>query len=593
MMSDPVSLREQESPTHLASPLDFPVVWETPEDQTFFFLHERTHFPEQVKPLDFFLNVKKMEEGFNRAALAYGLPVRLHDRLMNTYVYEAIVPYSSSSEATITQADPWQEKLTAAMLSLDDLWANQWLPEIKELLAYWETYNLRSASLPALLQHLKTTDKHLQRLWEVHFSLFFPMMLGIEQFVEMYHDLFNGAQFEAYALLAGFANQSLARDQALWTLSRDALASPTVCRILADGGERDAMTSFNEAEDARLFWEKLNSYLLRYGRQGDKWSLDDPTWLEDPTPVLMNLRDYITQPNRDLAAEMKRREERRDQCIAQARRKLECYPQSIVTRFEQQLRIAQQANTLSEDHAYWLDYQALYHTRRILLEIGCRLVDMGGIGTVNEIFYLTLIELKEALTSPSSSSLYQLVDERRSQEKHFSQIKPPLMLGTVPSDSPPEDTFSRALAKFFGGPLLTSETPHEIQGYPGSPGIVRGPAKILNSLEDVEQVAPGDILVAQTTAPPWTPLFGSVAAIVTDTGGILSHCAVVAREYGIPAVVGTGIATTTIHNGQMIEVDGNSGVVRFLASFGRHPELHHSPKRNMAISAASLDEPSM
>jgi len=71
-----------------------------------------------------------MEEGFNRAALAYGLPVRLHDRLMNTYVYEAIVPYSSSSEATITQADPWQEKLTAAMLSLDDLWANQWLPEI-------------------------------------------------------------------------------------------------------------------------------------------------------------------------------------------------------------------------------------------------------------------------------------------------------------------------------------------------------------------------------------------------------------------------------------------------------------------------------
>ncbi|MEZ4725888.1 MAG: PEP-utilizing enzyme [Caldilineaceae bacterium] len=572
MMSDPVSLREQESPIQLASSLDFPVVWESPEDQTFFFLHERTHFPEQVKPLDFFLNVKKMEEGFNLAAFAYGLPVRLHDRLINTYVYEAIVSCSSSSEATITQADQWQAKVTAAMFSLDDLWANQWLPEIKVLLAYWETYNLRTASLSALLQHLKTTEKHLQRLWEIHFSLFFPMMLGIEQFVEMYHDLFDGAQFEAYELLAGFENQSLARDQALWALSREALASPAVCRILADGGERDAMTSFTEAEDARLFWEKLNDYLLRYGRQGDKWSLDDPTWLEDPTPVLMQLKDYITQPDRDFAAEMKRRGEQREQCIAQARRKLERYPQPIVAQFEQQLRIAQHANTLSEDHAYWLDYQALYHTRRILLEIGCRLVDLGAIDTVDAIFYLTLTELQEALAMPSSSSLCQLVDERRNQERHFSQIKPPLILGTVPSDAPPEDTFSRALAKFFGGPPLTSETPNEIQGYPGSPGIVRGPAKILNSLEEVDQVAPGDILVTETTAPPWTPLFGSVAAIVTDTGGILSHCAVVAREYGIPAVVGAGIATTTIQNGQMIEVDGNSGVVRVLASLGRYKE---------------------
>jgi pyruvate,water dikinase len=74
------------------------------------------------------------------------------------------------------------------------------------------------------------------------------------------------------------------------------------------------------------------------------------------------------------------------------------------------------------------------------------------------------------------------------------------------------------------------------------------------------------VLVAETTAPPWTPLFATAVAIVTDTGGILSHCAVVAREYGIPAVVGTGRATTVFHDGELIEVDGDAGSVRRLST---------------------------
>jgi len=72
--------------------------------------------------------------------------------------------------------------------------------------------------------------------------------------------------------------------------------------------------------------------------------------------------------------------------------------------------------------------------------------------------------------------------------------------------------------------------------------------------------------VAETTAPPWTPLFATAAAVVTDTGGILSHCAVVAREYRIPAVVGVGSATATLHDGQMVEVDGDAGLVRILSA---------------------------
>ena len=93
---------------------------------------------------------------------------------------------------------------------------------------------------------------------------------------------------------------------------------------------------------------------------------------------------------------------------------------------------------------------------------------------------------------------------------------------------------------------------------------MQGTARVVRSLAEAAKLGEGDVLVTGTTSPPWTPLFATAGAIVTDTGGILSHCAVVAREYRIPAVVGTGAATQMIEDGQTIEVDGDSGTVRIV-----------------------------
>ena len=98
----------------------------------------------------------------------------------------------------------------------------------------------------------------------------------------------------------------------------------------------------------------------------------------------------------------------------------------------------------------------------------------------------------------------------------------------------------------------------------GSAGVARGRARVIRSLADAERLGTGDVLVTETTAPPWTPLFARAAAIVTDAGGILSHCAVVAREYSIPAVVGTKCATSVLRDGQLVEVDGTAGSVRIV-----------------------------
>ena len=112
--------------------------------------------------------------------------------------------------------------------------------------------------------------------------------------------------------------------------------------------------------------------------------------------------------------------------------------------------------------------------------------------------------------------------------------------------------------------MVASDDLREITGMAGSAGKAQGIARVAGSLDDAGRLKPGEILVAQTTAPPWTSLFNIAAAVVTDVGGPLCHCAVVAREYGIPAVVGTVVGTRRIPDGATIAVDGTKGTVRII-----------------------------
>ena len=110
-----------------------------------------------------------------------------------------------------------------------------------------------------------------------------------------------------------------------------------------------------------------------------------------------------------------------------------------------------------------------------------------------------------------------------------------------------------------GGPGATT-----LRGIAASPGVAEGRARVVADPKDLAQVEDGEILVAASTSPSWTPVFGRVSAVVVDIGGIMSHAAIVAREYGLPTVVGTGSATKTIQTGDRIRVDGHTGVVTVL-----------------------------
>jgi pyruvate,water dikinase len=200
-------------------------------------------------------------------------------------------------------------------------------------------------------------------------------------------------------------------------------------------------------------------------------------------------------------------------------------------------------------------------TRLALLQIGRGLVKRGLLDDPADIFLLTYEQLLAA-TSGDGENYRAIAAANRADIDASRALTPPPFIGPPPAGSPTVDSpLLRGLSRTRAGPPQDSGDPNIIKGAAGSRGEVTAPAFVARTLEEASAIQPGQVLVAVTTLPAWTPLFGVAAAVVTDTGGPLSHCAVVAREYAIPAVVGARDATQRITTGQRITVDGSSGTV--------------------------------
>lgn len=556
--------------THISLPPDFPVVWERPDDVNYHWTRDREHMPEPVTPMFFGVASLTAGEGHARTLPVYEEAiVERHDRIINTYDYTHLVPFTGTLEKVNARARRNRAKVSAVSFRLGEIWENEWLPEIEAHWAFWESFDLASADITTLSAHLEETIVRVTRLYELHYLLGPPMWFAIDEFETFYGDLFPGAsRLDAHRLLQGFDNKTLEIDRALWRLSRLAKASRSVCQVLAGlpaAGVWAALKGFKEGMD---FLVELRAFLSVYGRRSNLWDWGYPSWEDDPTPVINNLKNYIAQPDRDLRAELAVAAAEREAAIAQTRRELAGYPLPITERFEKLLKAAQVALVLTENHTYYMDFNGFGWTHRLIREFGNRFAAAGRLDGPDDVFCLTLDELREMIAHPTLGRRY-LAAARRAEMQCWARYTEPSELGTRPAE--PLYLYSpdaRRILRFVGGFVAEMPSPPPepgvLHGQAGSPGKVRGPARLIRSLAEAHRLRPGDVLVTATTAPPWTPLFLTAAAVVTDAGGLLSHGAVVSREYRIPAVVGTHLATSHIADGQMIEVDGNNGVVRLL-----------------------------
>jgi pyruvate,water dikinase len=568
----------------ISTPPDFSVVWDDPRDAKLTWMSP-PQFKTPISPLIYAV-ISAFLVGGNAGFEGAGLPFQVRVERINTYPYMGMVPKAAPPDVVmkgmglLNRAAPGVFKMMMGKVGagmskqqeaalnpiverFESYWLEELLPEMKQHIAYFESCDLRGMSLDQLRAHLAETLKRVGRMAALH-GVIMPMLYAMSQFEELYCELFEGATtLDALRLTQGFDNKTMEGDRALWRLSRLARSIPEVREILSKHAAGDVIPALEKSAASRQFLADLHKWLAYYGqRLNSVFALDQPSWVEDPKPAIQNLRAYLTQPDLKPEMEPAALTAEREKAVAEARLKLAGYPQPVVARFESLLKAAQVAAIVHEDHNFWIDQRLFYHVRRLLMEFGGRLAQNGTIESASDVFYLTPYELQNGRDVP----MKELVQERKTEMEQFSQVTPPPILGTAPAfEMTDGGSMVRAMFKGEMSPTPTAISEmNKVKGLPGSAGVTRGTARVIRSLAEAGKLQPGDVLVAIATEPPWTPLFATASAIVTDSGGVLSHSAVVAREYRIPAVVGTGNATLTFQDGQLIEVDGNAGIVRLV-----------------------------
>ena len=340
-------------------------------------------------------------------------------------------------------------------------------------------------------------------------------------------------------------------DLAGWARSRTRLANylrhtfaSQLARQLCD----DRMPEGVDPDDWREWQSRFKAHLEQFGHTIYDFDFSNPVPSDDPTPLLETCCMFINGQGANPYARQQAAAQRREQATQSVLKRLSGLRLRI---FNQRLRPAQRYAPLREDGLadVGLSYPLL---RQMLLELGSRFMKGGMIATPADIFWIKQDEAEQAAArldqSDSLDSLSAVIPPRKAAWRAAKRVTPPARL--------PHLTLPWLQA--IKGRRRAGET---LKGVAASPGRVTAPACVVNGPQDFSQMKPGDVLVAAITTPAWTPLFARAAAIVTDVGGPLSHGSIVAREYGIPAVLGTGEATKRIRNGQMITVDGSAGVV--------------------------------
>jgi pyruvate, water dikinase len=246
--------------------------------------------------------------------------------------------------------------------------------------------------------------------------------------------------------------------------------------------------------------------------------------------------------------------------------------------FDQMLGLARLVFPYVEDHKFYCEHWFTTRFFAKIREFGALLVRQGVLADVEDIFHLHHTEVDQALSDimlawaagapPLGAAHFgPVIAERKRMLEVLRDWSPPPAIGPVPEAL--NDPAVRMLWGVTAETLATWAAAEDsdgqvIHGYAASRGVVEGVARVLRSVNEIGQIRDGEILVCAVTAPSWAPVFGKIKAAVSDIGGTMSHAAIVAREYGMPAVVGTGHATKLIKTGQTVRVDGDRGIVTII-----------------------------
>jgi pyruvate, water dikinase len=564
------------------------------EDSMFWFM-DGVHTPEVVPPWDATILEYALIALSQYNTRHYIIPPArgVDIRILNGYMY--LSPVGVTDPAEIESRVPeFIERAGYYFQHWDELYA-AWLPKVRALIGELEAVQFdplpHREAMDVVTEGrgagsgfgLVTSYGHLLelvlKLWNYHFEF---LNLGYAAYLDFFgfcKGLFPDIPDQAIAkMVAGVHVDLFQPDDELKKLASLAVELGVDPQV-EQGSVADVLAALAATPDGQKWvqaWDAAKEPWFNFSA-GSGFYHTDKVWMENLEIPLGFVRSYIAKVRRgeSLQRPVEAVSTERDRIVAE-------YSELIGTdedraTFEAKLGLARTVFPYVENHNFYIEHWGHSIIWRKMRDLGALFAQEGFFGAADDIFLLGRNEVPEAIFDlyhswavgiPARGPAYwpREIERRQGIMTALRGWSAPPALGVPPAVITEPFTImlwgitSDSVARWLGG----AQDDGGLTGFAASPGIAEGPARVIFTADGISELQEGDILVAPLTAPSWAPVFGKIAATVTDVGGIMSHAAIVCREYGLPAVTGTAFGTRTVKTGQRLRVDGNTGKVTIL-----------------------------
>jgi len=555
----------------------FPVEWKNEEEKKLLWFFDDNHVPNPISPMYFSLN------GWWGPTLDYmyrrfGFPIGAawNGKRVNGYLYSAISPRDPQEAGLI---GPYYGMVmpTYAEKFLD-WWQARYLPEVKANFNYLDTFDTENASLPEMMIFLEEAIDIQERHFRLHWILNLAQFQSSITFQTLAGQVIpnvNGALLGRILISLEDRNWDSVRD--LWQLKETAKASPELKNIFESKETAAAILPALQASAAgKAFMEKVTAYLKEYGYKPlYTHEYMFKLWVEDPAPCVETIKGYLAS-DYDFPTEYEKIKKDQQAAMQELRDLIPAEtPADKSEALLEAMRLAVKMMPLTPDHHYYFDQGTFARLRLVLVAIGRKMVKQGLLRDAEDIMFLEYEQLRHYVSNPKSKAKTDGYDgisvikaARRKWEDAF-KVTPRDWVGTVTHWNMYEEIYHTLWGypeRFDRARSGQKSVAGQVNGLPAAAGVAEGYARVVKSPAEFDQVKKGEIMVCLMTNPAWVIVFSKIKGVVTDAGGVLSHTAVVSREFGIPAVVGTAEATRRIKTGDRVRVNGFTGCVDILES---------------------------
>ena len=518
------------------------------------------NMPDPLSPLfdELYLGIG-LQDGMNRSLERMGAPHTIEDMTngnvhltVNGYAYqrrdfkavEGVDPEVMRKHQIKGQVEWWTK--------LVGLWQKDWLPDYQALIRQWAKLDIATASDGVLLDGIKALALEDAYYWEESSKVFAAAKVTDEQLQGFLKAAAPDHNFTSGMFLSGFHSRTMRAQMDIWEMSKRIQEDASLLEMVNATPAPRLLAALEKHPAAGPVVEAIERYNTTYGHQIYSLDFAEPTASEDTLPVMVALKAQVADKDYNPADDHARVDAKRKDAYRQIRQVLD---DEAMSQFRWHLWKARHFYPHREEVVFWLG-GAWPVLRKLALELGSRMVEAGTFNAPDDLFFLHIDSVEKAIAARAKNKpvpgLAQLASEQRELRQARKRIHPP---GAIPVEQHANPAATQK---------LNAPDSNVMSGFAVSPGKIEGEVSVIQSPAEFANMKPNTILVCPMTTPAWTQLFSHAIGLVTDIGSILAHGSIVAREFGIPAVLGLGNATQRLKSGQRISVDGDAGIVEIL-----------------------------